>query len=96
MRLLSAELNVTDQTPPTFLVHAHNDPVAPENSVYFYLALKSAKVPAELHLYETGGHGFGLGREGQAIASWPKRCEEWLGSRGTLRKPETPTQETQK
>jgi acetyl esterase/lipase len=92
VRLLSSELNVTEQTPPTFLVHAHNDPVASENSIYFYLALKSAEVPAEIHLYESGGHGFGLGREGQAIASWPLRCEEWLRARGTLKKPE-PTEE---
>lgn len=88
VRLLSSELNVTEQTPPTFLVHAHNDPVASENSIYFYLALKSAKVPAEIHLYESGGHGFGLGREGQTIASWPLRCEEWLRARGTLDRPE--------
>jgi acetyl esterase/lipase len=84
VRLLSSELNVTDMTPATFLVHAHNDPVASENSIYFYLALKSAKIPAEIHLYESGGHGFGLGRDNNPAASWPQRCEEWLRARGTL------------
>ena len=90
VRLLSSELNVTDKTPPTFMVHSHDDPVAPENSIYFYLALKSAKVPAELHLYETGGHGFGLGRGEHPVASWPKRCEDWLRARGTLNKAAAP------
>ena len=85
-RLLSSELNVTAETPPTFLVHAHDDPVASENSVYFYLALKTAGVPAELHLYEKGGHGYGLGRDNNTVATWPKRCEDWLRSRGTLTK----------
>ena len=88
VRLLSSELNVTERTPPTFLVHAHNDPVSPENSVYFYLALKDANVPAEIHLYESGGHGFGLGRNGQPVATWPKRCEDWMRARGTLEVPE--------
>ncbi|MFT4549052.1 MAG: acetyl esterase/lipase [Verrucomicrobiales bacterium] len=88
VRLLSSELNVTDKTPPTFLVHAHNDPVASENSVYFYLALKNSKVPAEMHLYETGGHGFGLGRSGDLVSTWPQRCEDWMRARGLLDKPE--------
>jgi len=86
-RLLSSELNVTAETPPTFLVHSHDDPVASENSVYFYLALKGANIPAEMHLYESGGHGYGLGRGDHISATWPKRCEEWLRARGTLTKP---------
>ncbi|MGI9240172.1 MAG: alpha/beta hydrolase [Verrucomicrobiales bacterium] len=83
-RLLSSELNVTSTTPPTFLVHSHDDPVSSENSIYFYLALRNAKVPAELHLYESGGHGYGLGKAGHPTATWPDRCEEWLRARGVL------------
>ena len=84
IRLLSSELNITDQTPPTFMVHSHDDPVSSENSIYFYLALKDAHIPAELHLYETGGHGYGLGKPGHPTATWPQRCEEWLRPRGLL------------
>ena len=51
---------MTSQTPPTFLAHAGNDPVNAENSIFYYLALKHAGVPAELHIYSTGGHGFGM------------------------------------
>ena len=83
-RLLSSELNVTARTPPSFLVHSHDDPVSSKNSVYFYLALKDAKVPAELHLYESGGHGYGLGKAGHPTSTWPARCEEWLRTRGLL------------
>jgi len=53
--------------------------VPPENSVSFYLALRAAKVPAELHIYERGGHGFGM-RADRCVAAgdWPKRCADWL------------------
>lgn len=76
----SNELHVTKDTPPTFLVHADNDGVAPSsNSVIFYTALKQASVRAELHIYEKGGHGFGMrAHTGQAAADWPGRCEIWL------------------
>ena len=61
-RELVPEIRVTSATPPTFLVHASNDGIGPENSIALYLALKKAGVPAELHVYTTGGHGFGLHR----------------------------------
>jgi acetyl esterase/lipase len=81
---LIPEMTVTAQTPQMFLAHASDDPVTPESSVAMYLALKRAKVPAELHVYASGGHGFGL-REGPRPAlTWPKRCEEWMRSRGLL------------
>ena len=70
--------HVTSQTPPMFLAHAGNDGVSPLNSVNMYIALKKAGVPAELHVYSTGGHGFGLRPSGDACSTWPKRCEEWL------------------
>ncbi len=69
---------VTPQTPPMFLAHAGNDNVSPLNSVSMYIALKKAGVPAELHVYSTGGHGFGLRPSDDACSTWPKRCEEWL------------------
>jgi len=72
-------------TPPTFLVHANDDKgVPPENGIYFYLALRKAKVPAEMHIYESGGHGFGLGKKDSPTASWPLRCADWLQTRGYL------------
>lgn len=78
----SNEKKVTAQTPPTFLVHATDDKtVLPENSINFYLALKNNGVPAELHIYEKGGHGFGLGVK-DTSKFWTRDCEEWLKSQG--------------
>ncbi|WP_228515194.1 alpha/beta hydrolase [Flavobacterium sp. MR2016-29] len=78
----SNEKKVTPQTPPTFLVHATDDgAVIPENSIYYYLALKKNGVTSELHLYENGGHGFGLGVK-DTSKNWTKDCEEWLKSHG--------------
>ena len=78
----SNEKKVTPQTPPAFLVHATDDgAVMAENSVNYYLALKKNGVTAELHLYEKGGHGFGLGVN-DTSKFWTKACEEWLKSNG--------------
>jgi acetyl esterase/lipase len=78
---------VTAQTPPTFLVHTTGDTgVPPENSILFYEALRRAKVPAEMHIYEKGRHGLGLGPRGSAFASWPQRCADWLAARKILSK----------
>jgi acetyl esterase/lipase len=72
--LFSNETQITSQTPPAFLIHASDDDaVNPENSIRFYQALLKNKVPAELHLYEHGGHGFGLHN--------PSTNEEWFKSR---------------
>ena len=79
---LSLETRVTDKTPPTFLVHSSIDPTVPvQNSVQFYLALRKAGVPAEMHIYETGPHGFGLLPGHGPTSDWPKRAEEWLTAR---------------
>jgi len=84
---LSNETQVTPETPPTFLVHANDDKaVPPENSINFYLALRKVKVPAEMHIYENGGHGFGLGKDKGAVSSWPARCADWLRTGGLLDK----------
>jgi acetyl esterase/lipase len=82
---LSNELRVTPQTPPTFLFHTSADTTVPaENSVLFYLALRKAGVPAEMHIYEQGAHGVGLAPTDEALASWPARLAEWLRVRGLL------------
>ncbi len=84
-RSLSNEKQVTKDTPPTFLVHTSEDTgVPPQNSIYFYLALHEQGVPAELHVYEKGQHGLGLGEPGTAFASWPDRCEAWMQGQGLL------------
>lgn len=75
---LKPDLTVTKQTPPMFLAHAFNDGVTCENSVQLFLALKKAGVPADLHVYSSGGHGFGLRPSEHAASTWPKRCEDWL------------------
>ena len=82
---LSNEKQVTPETPPTFLVHADDDNgVPPENSIYFYLALRKAKIPAEMHIYQRGGHGFGLGKKDSAASGWPVCCAAWMRERGLL------------
>jgi acetyl esterase/lipase len=83
----SNEKQVTPETPPTFLFHADDDkPVPSENSIYFYLALRKAKVPAEMHIYEKGGHGFGPGIDKGACSSWMPRCADWMKGWGLLDK----------
>ena len=72
------EIHVTDQTPPSFIVQAEDDPVHVENSTVYFLALKNAKVPAELHLYAQGGHGYGLRRTTMPVTTWPQSVETWL------------------
>jgi acetyl esterase/lipase len=84
---LSEDLPVTGETPPMFLAHAGNDPVPVEGSVQLYLALKRARVPAELHIYASGGHGFGLRKTDRPCTAWPDRCAEWLEQQGLLKKP---------
>jgi acetyl esterase/lipase len=74
----SNEKNVDSLTSPVFIVHASNDkPVPVENSLNYYLALKNKNVQAEMHIYEKGGHGFGLGKSGTS-KFWTKDCEIWL------------------
>ncbi len=85
VELLSNELQVTAQTPPTFLFHTNSDTgVPPENSALFYLALRKAGVPAEIHIYERGPHGVGLAQTDEALSSWPERLANWLRVRGLL------------
>ena len=63
---------------------AQNDALRVESVVHYYLALQQAKVPAELHLYPTGGHGYGLRRTEHYVTTWPDRATDWLRSRKLL------------
>jgi len=85
LQLMSLEKQVTAATPPTLLIHTQEDQAVPvENSILFYQALTKAKVPAEMYLFEHGGHGMGM-RDGLGTSSlWPRRAEEWLRDRGLL------------
>lgn len=74
----NSEIHPTEQTPPSFIVQAEDDPVHVENSTVYFLALKNAKVPAELHLYAQGGHGYGLRRTAQPVTAWSTLVETWL------------------
>lgn len=82
---LSPDVKISEETPPMFLAHAGDDPVTPLSSVLLYAALKRAKVPAELHVYATGGHGYGMRSDNTTAANWPLRCEEWLRGRGLIK-----------
>lgn len=82
---LYPEITVTTNTPPTFLIHAEDDPISVENSLFYYLALKNANVPAQMILFPKGGHGYGLGIRGGPVSTWPQRCREWLRDGGTIR-----------
>src|SRR5690606_6332715 len=75
---LPPELPVTSKTPPTFIVQTEDDSVPVENTLGYYAKLKAAKVPAEMHIYAVGGHGYGLRPSTAPVSVWPKRLEEWL------------------
>ena len=85
---LSNETQVTSDTPPTFLFHTNADTGVPvENSVMFYLALRQAKVPAEMHIYQNGPHGVGLATNDPVLTTWKDRLADWLRVRKLLAKP---------
>jgi len=87
--LLSVNERVTKDTSPTFIVATEEDKTVPvENSIMFYQALRAANVPAEMHLYPNGQHGFGFRKDLGPTSDWPKRAEEWMRSRGLLPAPQ--------
>jgi len=87
VRSLSNEKQVTAQTPPTFLFHTDEDHGVPaENSIHFYLALRRAGVPAEMHVFRRGRHGLGLALKTPGTANWSKCCREWMQNMGFLGK----------
>ena len=82
---LTPELKITTSTPPTFIAMAGDDPVRVENALYYTLALRKSKVPVELHVYPTGGHGYGLrAKKESPVTTWPERAQEWMMSQGWL------------
>jgi acetyl esterase/lipase len=82
---LSPTIRVTGDAPPLFFVHASDDPISDvENSVIAYRALKRAGVSAELHVYATGGHGFGVRPSDQPCAGWTRACADWMRNLGVL------------
>jgi acetyl esterase/lipase len=78
------EIHPTEKTPPSFIVQTEDDPVHVENSTVYFLALKNAKVPVEMHLFAKGGHGYGLRRTELPVTAWPKAAEKWMRTIGIL------------
>jgi acetyl esterase/lipase len=84
---MSNDLQVTEQTPPTFLFHTDEDKGVPVmNSILFFQALKKHNIPAELHVYERGKHGVGLATNDPVLGTWPDRLEAWMKGRGLLKR----------
>lgn len=83
---LAPEIRVSSQTPPTFIAMTEDDPIHVENAFVYALALKKAKVPVELHVYPTGGHGYGLRPSPNGVSHWPERAAEWLTAQGWLKR----------
>jgi acetyl esterase/lipase len=78
------DINPTADTPPTFIVQAEDDTVHVENAVVYFMQLKKAKVPTELHIYTEGGHGYGLRRTKLPVTTWPQTAQTWLHTIGVL------------
>jgi dipeptidyl aminopeptidase/acylaminoacyl peptidase len=84
---IAPELTISaENTPPTFLSMAEDDPVGVENPVFYYLALVKAGVPAEMHLYPTGGHGYGMRPSVNKAVTWPDRMADWMEASGWLKR----------
>ena len=81
----SKDVHATAKTPPAFILQTEDDPVRVENAVSYFLALKNVKVPAELHLYAGGGHGYGLRHAASPVTDWPTLVEKWLHTTQMLR-----------
>ena len=75
---LAPDVKVTSQVPPTMMVQAEDDKYFVDSSLFYYYALKQANVPAWLHLYSSGGHGYGLRNTGHAVNEWPERAADWF------------------
>ena len=82
---VAPELKVSAESPSVFLVQTQDDGIPVEGAVHYYLALKQAGVPSELHLYPTGGHGYGLRPSAHTVTTWPRRAEDWMRGLGVLK-----------
>lgn len=85
---LAPEIRVSKENPPTLFIHAADDRISPDNSIAMFRALRQQGVPAELHVYGSGGHGFGMHENGQPVNRWPDRAADWMKQQGWLNKPE--------
>jgi acetyl esterase/lipase len=85
---LQEHIKIDSSTPPMFLAHAQDDNVSVANSVLVFQELKKAKVAAELHIYTSGGHGYGMRNTGHTVNTWPDRCAEWLVQQGLTKQRE--------
>jgi acetyl esterase/lipase len=79
----SNELQITPDTPPAFLVHSADDPAVPVmNSIGYFKGLQKNKIPVEMHIFQKGGHGYGLAPNGGTQSSWPDLCIKWMKQMG--------------
>lgn len=83
---IAPEITLSANTPPTFLVQTEDDSVRVESGLFYYQALKKWKVPAEMHLYASGGHGYGLRPTSEAVTRWPELAGDWMRRLGVLGK----------
>jgi acetyl esterase/lipase len=81
---IAPEVQANPNTPRTFIAMSEDDPVRVENGLYYALALKQVKVPVELHVYPSGGHGYGLRPTKAMVTTWPQRAADWMRSSGLL------------
>ena len=81
---LAPEVKVSSATPPTMMIQAEDDKSYINSSLFYYYALKEAGVPAWMHLYSKGGHGYGLRDTGAAVTDWPDRAEDWFREIGVI------------
>jgi acetyl esterase/lipase len=84
--VINPSVKISSTHPKTFIVMAQNDPVRPENALVYYNELTKAKVPSELHIYPTGGHGYGLRETKEVVTTWPARAIDWMKANGLLEK----------
>ena len=75
---VAPELNISSNTPPTFIVMTQDDPLRPETAMFYAMGLRKANVPVDLHIYATGGHGYGLRPSKDLVSTWPQRASEWM------------------
>ena len=84
---LAPEIKVTSNSPRALLIHTEDDKIPAEGSFFYYMALKKENVQGEIHVYPTGGHGYGLRPTKNLVSKWPARAEEWMRSLGVLETP---------
>jgi acetyl esterase/lipase len=89
---IAPELTLSSNTPPTFIAMAQDDPIRVQTALFYAVGLRQAGVPFELHIYPTGGHGYGLRRSDDVVTTWPDRAGDWMRSRGLLARAKSETQ----